>query len=70
MLVDSRSASASEIFARTIQIKKRGTVLGDLTSGNVMSAQLHPHRYGTNPVLVYGVMVSIADFIMADGNSL
>jgi carboxyl-terminal processing protease len=70
VLVDSRSASAAEIFARTIQIEKRGTVLGDLTSGSVMAAQYHPHRYGVNPILVYGVMVSEADFIMADGKSL
>jgi len=69
VLVDSRSASAAEIFARTIQIEKRGTVLGDLTSGSVMSAQFHRHTYGGNPVLIYGVEVSVADFIMADGKS-
>jgi carboxyl-terminal processing protease len=70
VLVDSRSASAAEIFARTVQIEKRGIVLGDLTSGSVMAAQYHPHEYGVNPVIVYGVMVSVADFIMADGKSL
>jgi carboxyl-terminal processing protease len=70
VLVDSESASAAEIFSRVVQIEKRGTVLGDLTSGSVMAAQFLPHTYGTHQVLFYGVEVSIADVIMTDGKSL
>jgi carboxyl-terminal processing protease len=70
VLVDSDSKSAAELFARVVQIEKRGTIIGDATSGSVMSARYHPHHWGQNPVKFYGVMVSEADVIMTDSKSL
>lgn len=71
VLADSKSASGAEVIARLVQIEKRGVVLGDLTSGSVMAAEYHPHQLGMGlATLIYGVMVSVADFVMTDGKSL
>jgi carboxyl-terminal processing protease len=70
ILVDSRSASASELLARTIQLEKRGTIIGDRTSGAVMAAQHYNDQVGLDIVIFYGVSITVSDLIMADGNSL
>lgn len=70
VLVDSESGSSAELFARTIQLEKRGTVVGDTTAGAVMRARFFNHALGTDTVIPYGVSVTDADVIMTDGSSL
>jgi carboxyl-terminal processing protease len=70
VLVDSGSASASEVFARVIQLEKRGTVVGDRTPGAVMTAQHFEHQSGVGAVLYFGNSVTVSDVIMNDGKSL
>ena len=70
VLVDSESASASEVLARTVQITGRGTVLGDRTAGAVMIGRSYPHSIGAETVVVYGTTVTVADLIMSDGGRL
>jgi C-terminal processing protease CtpA/Prc len=70
VLVDSRSASAAEIFARLTQLEKRGTVLGDRTSGSVMQSRQFSEKMGADVNVFYGVSISNADVIMSDGKSL
>ena len=72
VLVDSRSASAAELFARVVQLEKRGIVVGDQSAGAVMEARRfffeQGHLLGTD--LQYGVEITVADLKMTDGNSL
>lgn len=70
VLVDSRSASASELFARVIQLEKRGAVLGDTSSGRVMEAKLYTYKVGAGTVVFYGAEITDANMIMTDTNSL
>lgn len=70
VLVDSESASASEMFARIIQLENRGIVVGDLTSGSTMESIFHPHEVGQNPAVSYGASITNANLLMKDGKSL
>ncbi len=72
VLIDSNSASASEIFSRTIKLAKRGIVLGDRSAGAVMSGQFFLHAVQIDPVNVtqYRSMVTTSDLILANGERL
>lgn len=75
VLADSRTGSASEMFARVVQMEKRGAVVGDRTAGAVRTSVkfVHPFNkkapgdfYGEG----YGVSVTTGEPFMADGRSL
>lgn len=70
VLVDSRSASAAELFARVMQLEKRGMVIGDLSSGSVMESRYYPMSQGVDTKILYGASITDADLVMADGKSL
>jgi C-terminal processing protease CtpA/Prc len=70
VLVDSNSASASELFARVIQIERRGIVFGDRTSGSVMEAKHYSYHTGFSIVAFFAASITEADLIMTDGKSL
>jgi carboxyl-terminal processing protease len=70
VLVDSESASASEIFARVVQLEHRGTVLGDKTAGAVMESLQYLESSGMDTRVFYGISVTESNLIMSDGNSL
>ena len=70
VLVDSRSASASELFARLMQIEKRGVVMGDHSSGSVMEAKSYDYDLGVDTKIFFGAEITEADLIMTDGKSL
>ncbi len=70
VLVDSESASASELFARMMQLTGRAKVIGDRTSGSVMESRLFDHMIGDNSGIFFASSITIADIIMPDGKSL
>ncbi|HEX7956497.1 MAG TPA: S41 family peptidase, partial [Pyrinomonadaceae bacterium] len=70
VLVDSETASAAEVFARVVQLEKRGTVLGDVTMGAVMGSKYYEHQMGVDRVAFYGASITEMDLIMKDGVSL
>jgi carboxyl-terminal processing protease len=70
VLVDGASGSSAEIFARTVQLQKRGVVIGDRSAGAVMEARMHPFVQGDPVAIVYQFLVTEADIVMPDGRSL
>jgi C-terminal processing protease CtpA/Prc len=76
VLIDSNSGSASEVFARLIQLEKRGTIIGDKSAGAVMTSiqftkLLIPRvQIEFAAAIPYGASITVADLIMSDGKSL
>jgi C-terminal processing protease CtpA/Prc len=70
VLVNNSSASAAEIFARTVQLQKRGTVMGDETGGAVGRGKRILLRGGPVSGLVYSVEVTVARLRLPDGTDL
>jgi len=70
VLLDSKSASGSELLARLMQIEKRGIVIGDISAGAVMQSKSYDLEMGVDTLVLYGVSITDADVIMSDGKSL
>jgi len=70
VLIDSESASASEVLARVVQLERRGFIVGDSSSGNAMEARIYPHAITLDSPVFYAISVTDADLVMPDGKSL
>lgn len=70
VLIDSESASASELLARVVQLERRGFVVGDRSSGNVMEARFYSHEVTLDSPVSFAISVTGADLVMKDGKSL
>jgi C-terminal processing protease CtpA/Prc len=70
VLIDSESASASELLARVVQLERRGFIVGDRSAGLVMEAQFYRHQLSLDSPIYYAVSVTDADLRMTDGKSL
>lgn len=70
VLIDSESGSASEIFARLVQLEKLGVVMGDVSAGAVMQSQTFDQAMGADNIVPFAVSITNADVIMSDGKSI
>ncbi len=70
ILVDSRSSSAAEIFARHFQRTGRAVIVGDRTSGRVTGARYFDMQFGAQDVVVFGVNVAVMRAIFPGGEEL
>jgi C-terminal processing protease CtpA/Prc len=70
VLIDHGSGSAAEVFARVMQLEKRGAVIGDRSSGAVMRSRFYRYQSGADRVVFYGASITDPDVIMSDGKSL
>ena len=71
VLVDGGSSSAAEVFARAMQLEKRGVVLGDRSAGFVNQSRGFWLSSGPSDRLVpFGVTVTTAALLMSDGQPL
>ena len=70
MLVDSESASSSEILARHLQLSGRGVIIGDKTAGAVAVARDFEQHVGNEAAVFYGAQTTIAHAVFPDGKDI
>ncbi len=70
VLVDSHSASASEMLARYLQLTHRGKIVGDRTSGRVNAARIFPGVIGSVYGVYYAIEIAVARAVMVGGDGL
>ena len=70
VLIDGESASSAEIFARAVQLQKRGIVIGDRSSGSVMEGRLYQMHIGIMRSIPVAISATFADVILPDGTKV
>jgi C-terminal processing protease CtpA/Prc len=71
VLIDSESASASEMFARSMQIHKRAVLIGDRSSGSVSSARFFWEPIGSSwEAVEFGTEIAVSKIVMENGEEL
>jgi carboxyl-terminal processing protease len=70
VLVDSASASASEMFARSMQIQARALVVGDGSSGRLNNARFFWEPPGSWEGVEFGTEIAVAKILMESGEEL
>ena len=70
VLVDSESASSSEMLARHLQLSGRAVIIGDKTAGAVAAANIFRQKIGADPAVFYGAMTTTGRVVFPDGKDL
>jgi len=70
VLVDSESASSSEILARHLQLSGRAVIIGDKTAGDVAVARNFTQHIGTEAAVFYGAQTTVSHAVFPDGKDI
>jgi carboxyl-terminal processing protease len=70
VLVDSESASSSEVLARHLQLSGRAVIIGDKTAGAVAGAEFFQQHIGTEAAVFYGAQTTVAHAVFPDGKDI
>jgi carboxyl-terminal processing protease len=70
VMLDDESASASEMFARDMQIRKKAVVIGDNSGGRVNRAQIFWEKVGAHDMVGFGIEIAVSKVVMEDGEEL
>lgn len=70
VLIDSNSASASEMAARSLQIHKRALIIGDRSSGSVEGAHFFWRLISFGDRVYYGTEIAFSKFVLENGEEL
>lgn len=70
ILLNSQSASASEVTSRFLQLEGKATIVGDRSMGAVMTSIVRRREVGFTKLLPFGASITISDVIMGDGNRI
>jgi len=70
VLIDASSLATSELFARVVQLERRGFILGDRSGGQVMEMKRYIYKAFADFDIPYSASITDADLIMTDGKSL
>jgi len=70
VLIDSASASGSEMFARSMQLHKKAVVIGDKSSGRVNRARVFWEEIGAYDRVAFGTEIAVSRVLMENGEEL
>ena len=69
ILVDSKSYSASEAFAKYFQLNRKATIVGDHTRGFLTAAQFFVEKYGSTRVVPFWIQIAVGKVVFP-GNEI
>jgi C-terminal processing protease CtpA/Prc len=70
VMVDSASASAAEVFARALQLRRRAVIIGDKSSGRVNRASLFWEKVGAFDFTPFGTEIAVSKGVLPNGEEL
>jgi C-terminal processing protease CtpA/Prc len=70
ILIDSESFSAAEAFSRYMQLAQHTPIVGDHSQGRLTVARFYPEASGMETKVFYGAEVSVARFVLSNGEEL